>query len=72
MPATPTPIPAGTPIPLDIDTGGLWGVAPNVVGLWNQFEQYTPVLQLIVLGLLLLGLIGMIAFVVRSISEEEA
>lgn len=71
MPPTPTLIPPGTPVPIDFELG-LWEMSPNMVGLWNQFGDYTPVLQTIFLVILLGVLVWTIARLMRGISEEEA
>lgn len=71
LPPTPTAIPLGTPIPIDLDVG-LWNLAPNAVGLWNTFDNYTPALQTIFFVVLLILLIWTITKLLRGISEEEA
>lgn len=71
MPPTPTPVPVGTAIPLGFQNS-LWDYAPNVIGLWNTLDDYTPAFQLIIVGLLLIGLVWLGAKMMRSLSEEEA
>lgn len=71
IPPTPTLVPAGTPIPIDLNVS-MWQLSPNAVGLWNSFGDYTPALQtMFVVGLLIL-LVWTIARLMRGISEEEA
>lgn len=73
IPPTPTVMPLGTPIPLEI--GGqitLWGAAPELVGFWGQFHEYTPALQWIFVIGLGLALIGVLAWQLRNLSEDEA
>lgn len=73
IPYTPTPMPVGTPIPLNM--GGeltLWQYAPDVVGIWGQFDDFTPGLQwglIIIVGLVL---IAAIAIQLRNLTEDEA
>jgi len=72
IPPTPTLTPDGTPIPLNFDELSLWQMAPESVGLWNQFNEYTPTLQWIFVALLLGFFIWAIAIKIKSLSEEEA
>jgi hypothetical protein len=72
MPPTPTPIPAGTPVNLNLEGSELWSMAPDMVGLWGQFGDYTQALQWGLIVLLLLVLMWHIASLIRGLSEEEA
>lgn len=72
IPPTPTPIPLGTPIPLELGEVGLWQFAPQAVGLWGQFADYAPGLQWGIIILLGLVLVGLIAVLLRGLTEEEA
>lgn len=72
IPPTPTPMPLGTPIPLGIGQLTLWQFAPDAVGLWGQFSDYTAGFQWAVIIVLGLVLIGLIAVLLRGLTEEEA
>jgi hypothetical protein len=71
MPPTPTYIPPGTPVPINLDVG-MWEMSPNVVGLWGQFRDYTPAIQIMIVGLLLVFLFWTISTLIKKVSEEEA
>lgn len=70
-PPTPTLVPAGTPIPIDLNVG-LWDLSPNAVQLWNSFHDYTPVLQTIFFVVLLIFLLWTLLQFLRRSTEEEA
>ena len=71
-PPTPTALPPAAPVELPalanaIDT---WGVAPEVVGFWNQFRDYTPALQTMLILLVVIGLIFIIIKQVKDLGQS--
>jgi hypothetical protein len=73
IPPTPTPIPYNAPpVALEFDGVLLWDVAPNAVGFWGQFGDYTPVLQWIIVGMLVIALVWLIAGLFKQLSQDEA
>ncbi len=70
IPPTPTLIPPGTPVPIDFDLG-MWQMSPNMIGLWNQFHDYTPILQTLLFVILLGILFWTVSILMKRVSEEE-
>lgn len=74
IPPTPTPIPVNLASPAyDLDlspVGGLWERAPNVIGLWNQFPDATPVLQWVIFGLIIFILISAVMMLIKKSGED--
>lgn len=71
IPPTPTPMPYGTPIPINLQNDLLWHMAPNAVGFWNQFSDYTPVLQWVLVALLLGVFVWVVAIRIKKVTESE-
>jgi hypothetical protein len=75
--------PTPTQVPIEMGTthetlqlafageASLWETAPEVVGLWGSFSDYTPVLQWMVVAILCVVLLWMAARVIKSLSEDE-
>lgn len=72
IPPTPTAVPLGTPIPLNLGELTLWQFAADAVGLWGQFDDYTPGFQWAVIIVVGLVLIAAIAMQLRGLTEDEA
>lgn len=70
-PPTPTPLPPAAPVELPALTNAVdtWAIAPEVVGFWNQFGDYTPAFQIMLVLLTVIGLIFLIMNLIRRAGE---
>lgn len=70
-PPTPTALPPAAPIELPALQNAIttWKFAPEVVGFWNQFRDYTPGFQTMLIVLLVIGLIFLIMNLIRRLGE---
>lgn len=72
VPPTPTPMPASGPAPLQLPDGfGFWESTDSFIGLWNQFPQYTPVIQIAVILAIIVGAIFIATRVIGSLNSED-
>lgn len=55
-----------------LDDVSLWQMAPDAVGLWGSFRDFTPVLQWVFVAILVFILFWSAVTLIKSLSEEEA
>lgn len=75
IPLTPTPIPPGS-MPIDasqlqLDGVGLWDLAPEVVGFWNQFAPDNQILQWVAVGILVVLLIFALIYLMKQFGQDD-
>lgn len=72
-PPTPTAMPPTEPIELPALREGIsmWEIAPNAVGFWNQFGEYTPAIQWILLFMTIISLVFLMMFLMRRFGERK-
>lgn len=72
FPPTPTPLPPAAAAPINLpDNVSVWESSPYIINLWNFFGQYTPVVQIALIALLVFTAIFIIMRVVDSLNEGE-
>jgi hypothetical protein len=72
IPPTPTPMPAAPAAPLELPGGfGIWDSTDNAIGLWNQFQQYTPIVQIAVILAIVVAAIFVATRVIGSLNSED-
>lgn len=72
LPPTPTPMPAAPSAPIELPGGfGVWESTDSFIGLWNQFPQYTPVIQIGVILAIVVAAIFVATKVIGSLNSED-
>jgi hypothetical protein len=79
IPPTPTFLPPAAPgsvvaqaRQVSLNNVSLWEMAPDAVGLWGSFRDFTPVLQWVFVAVLVVILVWSAVTLIKSLSEEEA
>ncbi len=73
FPPTPTPIAtAGAPL-VNMPSGvGLWDSSDQVIGLWNSFAQYTPIVQIFIILGVVVAAVFIAMKIISALQNEES
>lgn len=73
FPPTPTPIAtAGAPL-VNMPAGvGLWDSSGEVIGLWNSFSQYTPIVQIFIILGVVVAAVFIAMKIISALQNEDS
>lgn len=73
IPPTPTALPTAGAPPITLPSGvsSLWESSGEVIGLWNSFGQYTPLVQIFVILGIVIAAVFIAMKIISALQNED-